>query len=103
MRLPICRVSKLLNSLKGAATSRRGVLLFACLLACGCAETVIANDSLFDSVAGTGRPENNGDEGPAATLTLVIHLESKLVQMVRCTLQRCETTAFAGLTLRREN
>ena len=70
MRLPICRVSKLLNSLKGAATSRRGVLLFAWLLACGCGETVIARDALIDSVAGTGSPENNGDTGPAASINI---------------------------------
>ena len=39
------------------------------ILACGCT-TVIAGEPGFDSVAGTGAPENNGDAGPASTINI---------------------------------
>jgi DNA-binding beta-propeller fold protein YncE len=36
----------------------------------GICSTVIANHPLIVSVAGTGRPENNGDSGPAASVNI---------------------------------
>lgn len=45
-------------------------LYLVLLLACGCCTTVIAGDTFFDSVAGTGAPENNGDAGAASTTNI---------------------------------
>ncbi len=40
------------------------------LLTCGCCITVIADEPLIDTVAGTGAAENNGDAGPASTINI---------------------------------
>lgn len=40
------------------------------LITCGCYTTVIAGDPLFDSVAGTGASENNGNAGPSSTINI---------------------------------